>query len=251
MTVSMVLPCLNEVKSLQLFLPDFISRGFHQLILLDGGSTDGSVEYAASMGCQIVKQTHKGMRAAYLDLYDHLTGDLVITFSPDGNSLVEAIQPLIAKLEEGYDMVIASRYKDGARSFDDTLLTGAANWTFTRLISLYGFKYTDAMVMFRGYRREVPEKLGLTLNRGEAYEVHSAGRYVSWEPLMSIRAAKARLRIAEIPADEPIRVDLSGQGMLLPATRIQHFRVGFYCGLQLIEECLRWKWPLRGGGFAP
>ena len=65
------------------------------------------------------------------------------------------------------------------------------------------------MVMFRGYRREVPEKLGLTLNRGEAYEVHSAGRYVSWEPLMSIRAAKARLRIAEIPADEPIRVDLS------------------------------------------
>jgi hypothetical protein len=164
---------------------------------------------------------------------------------------VEAIQPLIDKLEEGYDMVIASRYKDGARSYDDTLLTGAANWTFTRLISLYGFRYTDAMVMFRGYRREVPEKLGLTLNRGEAYEVHSAGRYVSWEPLMSIRAAKARLRIAEIPADEPIRVDLSGQGMLLPATRIQHFRVGFYCGLQLIEECLRWKWPLRGGGFAP
>lgn len=251
MTVSMVLPCLNEVKSLQLYLPDFVSRGFHQLIILDGGSTDGSIEYAASMGCQIVKQTRKGLRAAYLDVYDQLTGDLVITFSPDGNSLTEAIQPLIAKLEEGYDMVIASRYKDGARSYDDTLLTGAANWTFTRLISLYGFRYTDAMVMFRGYRREVPEKLGLTLNRGEAYEANSAGRYVSWESLMSIRAAKARMRIAEIPADEPIRVDLSGQGTLLPATRIQHFRVGFFCGLQLIEEAVHWKWPLRGGGFAP
>jgi hypothetical protein len=46
-------------------------------------------------------------------------------------------------------------------------------------------------------------------------------------------------------------VDLSGQGVFLPATRIQHYRIGFYFALQLIEELLRWKWPLRGGGFGP
>jgi glycosyltransferase involved in cell wall biosynthesis len=251
MTVSLILPCLNEIEGLRVYLPDFSTRGYHQLIVLDGGSTDGSVEYAKSMGCQVVTQTNRGMRAAYLNVYDHLTGDLVVTFSPDGNSLPEILAPLIAKLESGYDMVIASRYKDGARSYDDTFLTGAANWAFTRLISLYGFRYTDALVMFRGYRREVPEKLGLTLNHGDAYEVHSAGRYVSWEPLMSIRSAKAGLRIAEIPADEPVRVDLTGQSRFMPATRIQHFRVGFYFGLQLFEELFRWRWPLRGGGFGP
>jgi hypothetical protein len=105
--------------------------------------------------------------------------------------------------------------------------------------------------MYRGYRREVPEKLGLTVRQSDLYENHRAGRYTSWEPHMSMRAAKARLRIAEIPADEPARLDTAGQGHFLPATRIQHFSAGWYILIQWIDEWVHWKWPLRGGGFGP
>ena len=40
-------------------------------------------------------------------------------------------------MKEGYDMVIASRYKDNAKSYDDTILTGFGNWIFTKSINLF------------------------------------------------------------------------------------------------------------------
>src|SRR5260221_12111620 len=106
------------------------------------------------------------------------------------------------------------------------------------MISSFGYPYPDAMVMFRAWRRDVPEKLGLNLIRGDFYERHF-GRYVSWEPLMSIRAAKAGLKISEIPSDEPLRIDQAeGRRGLLPVTRIHHFHAGFACFLQVLEELI-------------
>ena len=65
-------------------------------------------------------------------------------------------------MKEGYDMVIASRYLDGAKSYDDTLLTGFGNWLFTKSINFFhGSKYTDAMVMFRAYKTNVFYDLNL------------------------------------------------------------------------------------------
>ncbi len=250
MKISLLLPCKNEIVGLRVYLPDLLAAGYHQLLVVDGGSTDGSIEYAESLGCEVVRQKGKGVPAAYRESYDKLTGDAIIVFSPDGNSKKEALPDLIAKLEEGYDLVICSRYKDDARSFDDTFMTGLGNWGFTLLISLFGHRYTDALVMYRGYRRDLPEKLGLTYSRGEKFE-NTRGMYSAWESVMCVRAAKAHLRITEVAADEPVRLDTTGQGLLLPATRIQHYRIGFYILMQIGEEIIRWRWPLRGGGYGP
>ncbi|HBE87795.1 MAG TPA: hypothetical protein DDW67_01445 [Elusimicrobia bacterium] len=165
----------------------------------------------------------------------------MIVFSPDGNSVLETIPLLAEKIRSGYDMVIASRYKGAAKSYDDTAITHLGNKIFTNTISaLFGFRYTDAMVMFRAYRREVPEKLKLNVRRSAFYEKYF-GRHVSWEPLMSIRAAKAGLRIAEIPSDEPKRIEEKKGRILLPSSRINHYKAGMACGLQLLEEFFRWK----------
>lgn len=247
MKVALILPARNEIEGLKVFLSDFIGCGkFSEIIVIDGRSTDGSAAYARSLGCTVVEQTSAGMRAGYLQSYGSFSGDAVIVFSPDGNSLPEAIPEIVDRLSQGYDMVIASRYKDGAESRDDTLLSGIGNWVFTFLISRFGFRYTDAMVMYRGYRIDVPKRLGLDVIRSEKYE-RTFGRHVSWEPLMSIRAAKAGLRIAEVGFDEPKRIDQTGAGALLPASRISHFKAGFYCFLQLIEELFVWNWVLSDG----
>lgn len=239
MKVCIVIPTLNEIQGLKEIVSKIPKEWYDRIIVLDGGSKDGTIEYARQNNYEVIVQKKPGMRMAYIECYEHIKEDIVITFSPDGNSIVDTIPLLIEKIGDGYDMVIASRYKDKAKSYDDTLITGIANAVFTSLISLFGYPYTDAMVMFRAYRREVPEKLRLNIVRGEKYEKY-IGRYVSLEPLMSIRAAKEKLKIAEISSDEPERIDEDHKGYLVPKSRISHFKSGFACLFQVIEEFVLW-----------
>lgn len=207
--------------------------------MLDGGSKDGTVEYLREHGYKVTFQKAVGLRQAFIDNYADVTGDIMITFSPDGNSIPELIPDLIAKIKEGYDMVIVSRYYGKAKSDDDTFITGLANKFFTTTISLFfGFWYTDAMVIYRGYRKDIVEKLEILKPRSDWYEKH-IGRYVSWEPQLSIRCAKNRLKIAEIGGDEPKRIGDEGNTGILPASRIRHFRVGIACIALIIDEFFR------------
>ena len=90
-----------------------------------------------------------------------IRGDVVLTFSPDGNSLPHLIPAIIAKMAQGYDMVIASRYLAPAKSADDDILTAFGNWFFTKTVNfLHGGKYTDAMVIFRAFRKEPHPRVG-------------------------------------------------------------------------------------------
>lgn len=247
MKTTLVLPVKNEIHGLKTYLPAFVADDqFCEVVVIDAKSTDGSREYAESLGCRVIVEKKRGMRSGYIQAYDSFRGDAVIIFSPDGNSLPEAIPPIVKHLEDGYDMVIASRYKDGAKSYDDTIISGPANSIFSFLISLFGYRYTDAMVMYRGYRIDVPRRLGLNVPRGDFYE-KTSGRHVSWEPLMSIRAAKASLKIAEVGFDEPKRIDQTGAGFILPATRISHYEAGIYCLLQVFEEFIFWNWKHSDG----
>ena len=94
------------------------------------------------------------------------------------------------------------------------------------------------MVMYRGYRKEVVEKLGILKPRTRLYET-LIGRYVSWEPQLSIRCAKNKLRIAEIPGDEPKRVGDEDNKAMLPLSRINHFKSGFACLYLVLDELFR------------
>jgi hypothetical protein len=64
-------------------------------------------------------------------------GDVVVEFNPDGNSIPALIPVLINKIKEGYDMVIVSRYIEGAKSADDGIITCLGNWLFTRTINIF------------------------------------------------------------------------------------------------------------------
>lgn len=213
MKITLLVPTINEIDGMKAIMPQVKKEWVDEIILLDGGSTDGTVEYARELGYKVVIQKEKGLRRGYMEALPHITGDVIITFSPDGNSLADKIPPLIEKMKEGYDMVIVSRYAPGAKSEDDDIITGFGNWMFTTLIGvLFGYKYTDAMVIYRAYKKDTIYRLGL--DRPEAYSLPEKlfMTNISWEPLQSIRAAKRKLKIAEIPGDEPPR--LGGQRKL-------------------------------------
>ena len=239
MTSTLVVPVLNELRGLKAVMPRL--PALDQILVVDGGSTDGSVEWCLRQGYEVVVQRRPGLRAALAEAWNKARGDVLVTFSPDGNSDPARVAPLLQAMAAppGPDMVIVSRYLDWARSDDDTPLTWLANRFFTSWINrLFGGRYTDALVMFRAYRRDLPERLGLLAERSPAWERH-IGRYVSWEPMLSIRAARAGCRLAEIPGDEPPRVGHGHVGWLLPESRIRHVRVGLAMAWLVMEEAHR------------
>ncbi len=207
MKVTLLIPTLNEEVGMREIMPKVDRSLFHQILVVDGKSSDRTVEIAREMGFEVVIQERPGVRGAYLDAWPHVTGDAVLTFSPDGNSLIECLEPCIKKFNEGYDMVIVSRYAPGAKSYDDDAVTGFGNWLFTNSINFFHrARYTDAMVIYRIYRKDLVTELDLDKDESYAFEEKIFNTDVSWEPLMSIRAAKRRLKIAEVPGDEPARV---------------------------------------------
>jgi glycosyltransferase involved in cell wall biosynthesis len=207
MKISLVVLALNEIDGMKIIMPQIPKNWCDQILIVDGGSTDGTYEWSQENGYEVYQQKQKGIRFAYFESLPLIRGDVVITFSPDGNCPIDSIPRLIEKMKEGYDLVIGSRYLGTAKSDDDDLVTGFGNWLFTRTVNLlHGAKYTDAMTILRGYKREI--LFDLLLNKAESYALPEKlfGTIISWEPLMSVRAARAGLKIDEIPCDEPRRI---------------------------------------------
>jgi len=234
MKVTLLIPTLNEIEGMKQIMPRIKREWVDQIIILDGNSTDGTVEYAKNQGCDVVTQRRKGLRQGYMEVMKHIVGDIVITFSPDGNSVPELIPPLIEKMKKGYNMVIVSRYAKGAKSYDDDAITAFGNWMFTFLINfLFGARYTDAMVMFRAWRKEIIYNLEINKEVKFPFWEDIVGVWVSWEPQLSIRCAKRKLRCAEIPGDEPKRI--YGERKMRP------FITGSAVLFQVIQELFFWR----------
>jgi hypothetical protein len=137
-------------------------------------------------------------------------------------------------MQEGYEMDIASRYLGPAKSADDDIITGFGNWLFTKTVNLlHGGGYTDAMVIYRIYRTNLFYELDL--HKEESYRLPEKLFYtrIGIEPLLSVRAAKRKLKIAEIPGDEPPR--LGGE------RKLQIIRWGLAYYFQFWWEVVSWR----------
>ena len=196
LSATLLIPTLNERGGLEAILPFIDPRWVEDILFVDGGSTDGTLEVIRRWGHgRLLIQKLPGLVDAYRESLALISSDMVVTFSPDGNSLPEAIPALVEKVREGYDMVIASRYLPGAGSLDDDPVTAFGNWMFTRAINLFfGGRYTDTLVILRAYRTDLIRAL----------EMEAEAR--DFEPLLSIRCASYGKRVAEIPAKEPHRI---------------------------------------------
>jgi glycosyltransferase involved in cell wall biosynthesis len=234
MTVTILALTLNEIDGVQVILPEIDPGWYQQLIVVDGGSTDGTIEWCREHGYTVYEQKRRGIRFAYLEVLEHIRGDIVVTLSPDGNCPVATIPALVAAVAGGADLVIGSRYLGDATSQDDDVVTGFGNWLFTRTVNLlHGGHYTDAMVIYRAFRASLVRELDL--HKDESYELPERlfGTIVSWEPLMAVRAAKRRLKIAEVAVGEPPRIGGN--------RKLQLYRWGAAYYFQFWRELWFWK----------
>lgn len=165
---------------------------------------------------------------------NYITSDVIITFSPDGNCIPELIPQLIEKMKEGYDMVIVSRYAQGAKSDDDNIVTSFGNWLFTTTVNLlYDAKYTDVMGIYRAYKKDLVSSLDLDKEITFTTPERLFRTRLFWEPILSTRAAKRKLKITEIPGDEPNRI--GGEA------KLQTIKWGAAYMYQVLREKIWWK----------
>lgn len=196
-TVTLLLPTLNEIDGLKRIFPTIDRHLFDDILIVDGGSTDGTVEYAIQNDIRIMTQLGKGLAAGVMNAVETLKTDCVIEFSMDGNCMVEQLPELVHQLKAGYDLVVISRYLPPAKSEDDSFITALGNFMFTRMIRWLGkFPITDALTIYRGF--------DIRITKYPEFKQCLLGPV--FEPLVSAVATARHLSIFEIPGDEPKRI---------------------------------------------
>ena len=113
--VSIVMPCLNEARTLAICL-DKARRGLDEggisgeVVVADNGSTDGSIDIALERNAKLVHASQRGYGAALQAGIEGASGRYVIMGDSDDSYDFSAIQPFVEKLRDDYDLVMGNRF---------------------------------------------------------------------------------------------------------------------------------------------
>ncbi len=193
--ISVVIAALNEERNLPYVfarLPD----GLHEVIIVDGHSTDRTVAVARDLrpDVRILTQTGKGKGNALAEGFAGCTGDIVISLDADGSTDPGEIPRFVAALCNGADFVKGSRFAQGGATSDMTVVRMLGNRVLNAVVNaLYGTHYTD---LCYGYNAFWARCLPYMHVDCDGFEV---------ETLINVRIAKAGLVVHEVPSYEHIR----------------------------------------------
>jgi glycosyltransferase involved in cell wall biosynthesis len=207
-TVSIVIPAKNEALNLPHVLGELDTTRF-EVILVDGNSTDNTVEVAESVcpDIKVIVQTRKGKGNALACGFAAASGDFIVMLDADGSTDPAEIPRFVEALKQGADFAKGSRFIPGAGSSDISRLRQTGNHFLSKWVNLiYGTRYTDLCYGYNAFRREC-----LTVMDLEAPAARSIDGTMLWgdgfevETLINVRIAKAGLVVAEVPSFEHSR----------------------------------------------
>jgi glycosyltransferase involved in cell wall biosynthesis len=222
--ISVVIPALDEEEPIAEVVRAVAATNIpREIIVVDNGSTDRTATHARAAGAKVVEEPRRGYGRACQAGVRALSPecDIVVFLDGDGSDCPEFMSQLIEPIVAGtHDFVIGSRTRGerepGSMNFQQ-VASGYLAGFLLRL--LYGVRYTD-MSPFRAIRPDVLEALGM---KEETY---------GWNLEMQMRAARAGLRILEIPVNHRCRT--GGQSKVSGT-----LRGTFVAGTRIIATLLR------------
>jgi len=170
--LSIVMPCLNEAENIDNLLPKIKQhQPDAEILVVDDGSTDRSVEICNEHGVKVVSHPASlGNGAAIKTGARNASGDIIVFMDADGQHKPEDISRLLKKLDEGYDMVVGARDSQShasiKRLFGNNLLNKLASF-------MTGQDIKDLTSGFRAVKREYFKKFLYLLPNGFSYPTTS------------------------------------------------------------------------------
>jgi glycosyltransferase involved in cell wall biosynthesis len=186
--VALIIPVLNEADTIADVVRAVPRDIVKEVLVVDGGSTDETLARARDAGARVILEPRSGYGAACWAGVEATVSPVLAFIDGDGSDDPAEISRLVAPIHAGeQDFVIGSRAR-GVREKGSMgmhqLIAGHLAGLLMR--ALYGVRYTD-MCPMRAIRRDALERLGM---RERTY---------GWNLEMQMRAARAGLRIIEVP----------------------------------------------------
>jgi hypothetical protein len=206
--VSVVVPTLNEAKNLPLVLPRIPLDLVDEVILVDGRSTDNTVEVARTIlpSIKVVLEPKRGKGAAMTAGYRAATGDIISVIDADGSNDPREIPRFLRALVEGADFVKGSRFAHHGGTTDMPRYRQWGNAAFVMASNLlFGCKFTDLCYGYHAFWRYCLDIIDTS--EFDGFEIDTA---------LYLRAVRERLRIVEVPSFEGYRFYGVGKLQTIP-----------------------------------
>jgi glycosyltransferase involved in cell wall biosynthesis len=234
MRISVIIPALNEEEPIADVVRACLTTGLpDEVIVVDNGSRDRTAERARAAGAKVVAKPTPGYGRACAAGIRALSPEcqIVVFLDGDGSDCPELMERLVEPIAKGqHDFVIGSRTRGkrepGSMNFQQ-VFAGRIAGVLLRI--LYGVRYTD-MCPFRAIRRDALERLGM---KEKTY---------GWNLEMQMRAARAGLRILEVPVNHRCR---TGGESKVSGT----LRGTFVAGIRIIATLFRVAMERRNIGL--
>jgi dolichol-phosphate mannosyltransferase len=205
--VCILIPTLDEEKSIESVITDFQSLGFNNVFVMDGNSKDKTIDIAREKGAKVEIQTGKGKGLAIQQAFKMIKEEVIVTIDGDGTYLPSDVEKLLEPIQrDEADHVIGNRFAD-YETGAFTRLNLFGNKMLNKLFGLaYGVLLEDMLSGYRAIKKEAIRELDLNKL---GFEI---------EAEMTIESVKKNIRMTEVPITYRPRIK--------SATKLRPFRDG-------------------------
>lgn len=216
MKIALIILTRNERECIEIIIPQVPApgpeAGYDDIVVIDGASTDGTVEWFQARGIQVVgQQSRRGRGHAFQIAFEEVEADAWIFFSPDGNEDPKDLPKFRPLLEAGNDIVIASRMMKGARNEEDDQFLKLRKWAN----NAFNFMANSAFRKEGGYISDsINGYRAITRDAAATLQLDAPDYTIEYQ--MTMRGFQHRLQIAEFPTFEGERAAGNTQAHAIP-----------------------------------
>ncbi|MDH5603352.1 MAG: glycosyltransferase family 2 protein [Cyclobacteriaceae bacterium] len=218
-TIKVIIPALNEEQSIGKVIRDIPKNLAAEIVVVDNGSTDNTVQEAESHGATVLKENKRGYGMACLTGINYVLSRepipaIIVFIDADYSDHPEEMGILVNPIiENGYDMVIGSRAMGNRESGSMTIPQIFGNWLATSLLRVfYRARFTD-LGPFRAIKTSSLQKLGMT------------DQNFGWTVEMQLKAAKQKMKCTEIPVRYRRRIGKSKVSGTVKGTILAGYKI--------------------------